>query len=184
MTFKQRLTEDRVRAICEDIERGDRTDIIAKNHNISPSYVSHIRCGRAYKEISENYNITRNRDEFGRTNRMVVHNICKALEKNEPLSRIARDNNVRMEVITRIRRGVSFTDISSRYNIRKEINKPKLDEETVHTICSMIDAGCGNTQIMRELGIERGKIESIKYGRAHKRISKDYNFMKKQTGRD
>ena len=178
MPFITKVNEETVHNICKDLVNKVPGKEIAKKYDISVSLVSQIRCGRLYTEISSQYDIKRAYKNYIVTPTSTIRAICEGLENRMPLSRIARDNNVDISIITRIQRGISFVDIAKDYDFDRYYEKPYLDEVTVQDICNRLDKGHGQTKISKETGISVKAIEAIKYGKTHKNISKDYEFIK------
>lgn len=84
--------------------------------------------------------------------------------------------------ISDIRNNKIFTDISSKY----DINRVTLSDHDVYTICTLIDKGLHNEEIIDVLGIKdrderdryQCRLSLIRSGKILTKVSKNFNFMK------
>ena len=111
----------------------------------------------------------------------IVHKICKMIENGQGITEISKELNIPKYKVTDIRCGRTFKYISENYNIFKNkriINR--LDNDTVHKICKMIEDGYGNEELSKIFNITSEYIGEIKNGKYHSNISKKYNFQKRE----
>ena len=88
-------------------------------------------------------------------------------------------------LITRIRTGRAWKDISEKYDFVKTGSLKKVPDEVVHLICQRLEKNYPTKVIFEEVGLvnnyqySRFKtlVFDIRIGRSHKRISKEYNFL-------
>ena len=140
----------------------------------------------SYKDIRSQYDFTkftRTRDR-GVPNEM-VHKICKMLVDGMSPAEISNITEVPITTVRNIRFKTAYKDIASQYtfpdNIKK--NNRKLDPDTVHKICRMIQDRMQLTTISRELGVSIDDVSNIRVGSAYKDISSQYTFPKSMIQR-
>ena len=177
-TYKDRLEDSRVELICYLIQGGFRNRTISKMFNINRSIISQIRCGKIYTRISSRYGIKpaakRSSNEIVRFSDDEVHQICKMISEGYSNDDISKKFNVDRSRISNIRRGRSYKHITNSYTMK--VNK--IEESIVRTICEMIEKGYKYKDISEKSNVPISTIGNIKTGRIHRKISKDYNFMK------
>lgn len=84
-----------------------------------------------------------------------IHMVCSMLEQDK-LSQadISRKTNVSRDMISRIRFGKAWTDVSCKYNISKAPKLQTYSDELRDTVKSLILAGKGNKKIIHELNLD------------------------------
>lgn len=115
--YNSKYTESFVRVICERLQSGERIRSIAKDLNIPNSQVSMIRCGKAWKHISKDYNLEVKRCQ--RASEETVRWICEKLEEGfKPLEILdmAYSKAVTRGIVYGISSRSTHTHISSEYN--------------------------------------------------------------------
>ena len=79
-------------------------------------------------------------------------------------------------MIYSIRHGITWKNISSKYNIQPYLSK-RLTPKVVHNICKDIETGELTTgELAIKYDPNSSTISDIKHKRFHKDISKNYNF--------
>ena len=125
-----------------------------------------------------------------------AHYICKRLEEGaistDILRELGLENNLaNLSVISRIRQGEAWKNISKNYDIkdiRIRANQLFTNDE-VHEICKMMEDGLTDDQIIINKNLDKSKykrtLRNIRTGRKMIAISKNYNipyaFGKKQN---
>lgn len=87
-------------------------------------------------------------------------------------------------LITRIRTGKAWKDISDKYDFIKTGSLKKVPDEVIHKICQCIELNIPIKEIFSEIGlanhIEYQKLKSLVFDirtkRCHKQISSQYKF--------
>ena len=171
------LTDEQVYEICKLLEDGVSNKEISKRYNINQSTVSHIRCSKSYKHISENFNIKSN-DSNDPTDIEVVHKICKLLEDGYRNVDISIECDVEQMVVCSIRNGLSHRDISKNYKIQRKFRKRKLGDEVIHEICRLLEEGYKYKDINRLTNVAISTIALIKKSDRYRDISSQYDFTK------
>ena len=171
------LTDEQVHEICKLMEEGVSNTEIVKKYNISPSTVSEIRRGKTHKAIRKKYNITTNAVQKPNSIE-TIHKICKLLEEGYRTKEIAIDCKVSKQIVSDIRNGLIHIDISKKYNIERNFRKRRLDDETIHKICTLIDGGYSYKDILRITNASTSIVSAIKNSERYSDIACNYNFYK------
>lgn len=87
-------------------------------------------------------------------------------------------------LVTRVRTGKGWKDISSKYDFIKTGSLRKVPEEVIHLICQELEKGAPLREIYETVGIDnhmeypamKSLVSDIRTRRSWKDISKDYNF--------
>lgn len=122
----------------------------------------------------------------------LVHKICQFMEdgyKNiQIIKRLDLDNNSYFKsLLTRIRTGKQWKEISSQYNINNKNTLRNTDIEYIDSICQMIEKGYSLKQMRANLGIPdtaiyKRRFKSLVYGirmrKNYKDISDKYTWWK------
>ena len=168
---RKTLTVEQIHEICKLLEEGYDNNQIGDKYNISPNTVSNIRNGNVHEDISEKYSlpITKIEDQ-------VVHEICKLLEEGESNAEIAKMYNLDPAVLSSIRCGKYYVEISKNYNIERYDAHEHIDEECAHEICRLLEAGYRNFEVADICNVSRQIVGAIRCGLNHKDISKLYNI--------
>jgi hypothetical protein len=84
--------------------------------------------------------------------------------------------------VSDIKRGITWIDISSQYNIPKEFSTQLFSDEQVHEICKLLELGYSDEEIINVIspGMPKEKyinvLPSIRRRKRLTRISDNYNF--------
>ena len=118
-----------------------------------------------------------------------VEKICELLEKGfsniEIINYIGLPNDPHGKgLITRIRTGKAWKDISDKYDFIKTGSLKKVPDEVIHQICKCIELNMPVKDIFKEIGLSnnmeyprlKGLVFDIRTKKSHKRISDQYNF--------
>lgn len=162
--------------ICKMLEDGYRIRDICEILNVNRYMVADIKSGRNYVEISSRYNIPK--PEVSAISEEKVHLICKYIENGIPNAEIANKLNISIDIVQRIKRGVSFKEISSQYSFSKESRSTYITDDTARKVCELLEKGYTSYAIskMSEIDATLGAITGIKRKQSFKHISKDYHF--------
>ena len=128
--------------------------------------------------------------EYASVDNETVHKICKMIsdgKKNiEIITALGLPNDQHGKgLITRIRTGRAWKDISSKYDFIKTGSLKKVPDELIHTVCRYLEKKYPLKQIVEAIGIttpsEYHRLKSLVYdirtGRCHKEISKQYSIL-------
>lgn len=118
-----------------------------------------------------------------------VHRICKMLEDGyrniDIINAIGLPNDrYGKSLITRIRIGKGWKDISSQYDFVKTGSLKKIPDELIHEVCKRLEKKYSLKEIYNELGLTSGfeyhRLKSLVYDirskRCHKTISSQYHI--------
>jgi len=118
-----------------------------------------------------------------------VEKICELLEKGysniDIIKYIGLPNDQHGKgLITRIRTGKSWKDISDKYDFIKTGSLKKVPDEVIHQICKCIELNMPVKAIFNEIGLAnnmeysrlKGLVFDIRTKKSHKRISDQYIF--------
>ena len=105
-----------------------------------------------------------------------VHAICRRLMQGYRVKDIAEEFKISQPVVSSIKNKTRYTDIASKYTFPPKSRA--LSIETVMWICSMMELGKKNKEIedMYDGTFYAGCLDMIRYRRAYKDISIDFNF--------
>lgn len=110
-------------------------------------------------------------------NSEIAETICKLLEKGFTNWEISKSMHVTLGIISAIRSGKSWKEISSKYNIPKKSRV--VSETTIQWICEHLQQGLTTRQIL-DLSINprinKSMINDIRRRGLYSDISKDYSF--------
>ena len=147
----EKISDETVHEICKLLEDGYTNKEIADKIKVDPSTISKIRCGKIYTYISKHYKIGKSCNE--RLSDETIHRVCKLLEEGYRNVDISADFDIDNEVISQIRNGWLFSDISRKYNITKRYHRSKIPEDIMHEICKLKQDGMNVKDIAKEVGI-------------------------------
>ena len=169
-----RLSEETVHKICKSLEEGHSITEISKKYKVERHNISQIRCGKAHTDISKNYNINKLYKDF--LSDETVHKICKLLEEGYRNADISIDLGIDKGIISDIRNGESYSEISKNYNIERRYNRGKIDDDIMHEICKMKQNGMSVKNISKEICI--GDTAIYRAFKIHKfeHIRRQYNL--------
>lgn len=116
-----------------------------------------------------------------------IHKICQGLEQRLSLLDCAEmagmeRSDTSKKYVSDIKRGITWTDISSQYNIPSGDYRQLFTDEQVHHICRLLEQGLTNEEIINVVspGMPKSAYEnvmrSIRNRTRLKRISNNYNF--------
>lgn len=108
------LSDELVKALCEDIDNGVSNKIICESYNVKHTLVCGIRSGKFYKDISSPFNF-RNIPSGNRIEEEKIHSICEDLENGLSINRTRLKNKVSFGVVKRIKSRQKYTYISKNY---------------------------------------------------------------------
>ena len=127
--------------------------------------------------------------QYATVDNTTVHKICKLLSEGKRNIEIIEELGLPDDphgkgLITRIRTGRAWKDISGKYDFIKTGSLKKVPDEIIHLICQEIDKGYPVKRIFNDIGITnqieyprfKGLVFDIRTGRCHKKISQHYNF--------
>ena len=176
----RKLTESDVHGICKLLKEGVNGSDVAKQYGISKSYVSAIRCGRSQSHISKLYGLTVKEVHAEKLPAEKVHEICKMLIKKYKMQDIADAVGTTTNVVSNVRRGMSYQEISSKYVLTTR-NYGTLTDDMVECICEMLQEGYSDRVIVDKLKkngikITAGQISGIRHKRMYKRVTSKYDL--------
>ena len=169
-----RIDSKTVHKICKMLEDKVPQRDIAVACNTSTTVVSDINVGRTYRCISSKYNINKNNvviidDEL-------AHKICKMLEDGYRNCDISIDCNVTEYNVSNIRNGNTHYEISKQYKIARYRRPRKLDDDTIHAVCKMLQDGHTRRETAKKFKISATTIQRIVYSETYADIRDGYNI--------
>ena len=175
--YKQlnRNEESKIRMICSMIQsRKYNCQQIADMCGVSHNTVVSIKNREYYTDISKDYDFPDKKVRISTINTDLVKKICEDIVTGKySAQEIADRNNVSIHSVYDIKRGRSFKDISSNYNIELYNN---VEEDSIIKVCQMLQDKKPVSEIIKATGISKSCIYHIKNRERHTEISKDYNF--------
>lgn len=118
-----------------------------------------------------------------------VHKICKMLcegKRNiEIIDELGLPNDQHGKgLITRIRTGKAWKDITDKYDFVKTGSLKKVPDEVIHLICQGIQSGATVGEMFKDIGLTnrleyprfKSLVFDIRSGKCHKKISSQYPF--------
>lgn len=107
----------------------------------------------------------------------IIHKICKLLQENYRNIDIAKELNVPRELISRIRMGKNWKDISCFYNINPS-RRANISDETVTWICKKLEEGLSSKEIIRlcESPITKHTVSKIRNKKIRPHITGRFKF--------
>ena len=174
VTFiKKKLSVEEVDNICKMLEDGYSNAYVAETSSVSFNNVNRIRKGLIHKATREKYDIDISYHKSLKDE--TVHRICSLLEQGYSNIDISVAVKIDKDLISDIRDGTSYREISTLYNIEKVYRRSKVTDSVMEDICKMrrdnvhIDIICetlgiGKTAVYRSLKIEKFKHIRDKYG--------------------
>lgn len=178
------LTNDQAHEVCKRMEMGESNIYISKNMGIPCSSVCGIRAGK-YKQISSQYNIPHSKYPSGKeiiqenkrkrlTNEQ-THEVCRRLERGDKIIDIYTSMNIARSTVNEIKKGKTYKNISSCYNIPKpKIISGKIEDKLVHKICILLQHGCSCREVSKLLAVPQAIVYNIYIRNNYKSISKHY----------
>ncbi len=119
-----------------------------------------------------------------------VHKICKMISEGkrniEIINELGLPNDQHGKgLITRIRTGRSWKDITQAYDFIKTGSLKKVPDEVIHEICKLLEHNYPVGEIFKEVGLVhgyqyprfKGLVYDIRTGKCHRSISKNYTFI-------
>ena len=175
-----KLTEEQVHEICKLLRDGISGVEVAKRFNISKSHTSSIRCGHSYKEIAELYGLTKKQYHSEKLTERQVHKVCKLLIKNHKLQDIANIVGCTKGMVSNIRRGLSYPEITCKYVLTTR-QYGTLSDDIVMYICELMVDGVDDKEIYRRLqqnciDVNMCQIRSIRNKKCYNKITSNYNI--------
>ena len=151
LMYENKLDEDEVKNICKLLEDGYSNKEISDMSGVSSCAIAAIRRGSTYREITKDYNIKPY--VRGRLDEETVHRVCRLMEHGFRNSDIAIYCNLDDDIVSDIRNGEAYKEISKKYNIERMTRCGKINEEIMYKICSMKENGVAVKSISEELDI-------------------------------
>ena len=175
------MTDSQIHFICKSFEECKTYDYIITELMKQGDYeyeklrglLSNIKQHKTYRHISSLYNID-NKHHNSIYSEEFVHTLCRYLsEGNHSADELMSIMNIPAEDRTKFRTlirylldGTSFTEVASRYNLKRPkdmLEKPeRFSQETVLQICKYIQAGLSYDEILAKLYNEDKSEEEVK----------------------
>ena len=169
-------TNFQIKYVCELLQEGCWTPSeIHDKTGVSKWMISLIRKKKVWTHISSKYDIA---PLFTHPSKETIIKICELLEKGYSTREISIETGVKEKSISDIRTGHRHSDISSKYKI-KPLRKFN-DLTKIHQVCKLLsETNKTYKEISKITGINTDTICRIKIGRIHKKISSQYELLKK-----
>lgn len=162
----------RLVAICFIPNPDNYSEILHLDGNIFNNCVDNLKW---VKELDNKEDVAKFSDYRSSMTDKIVHAICKDLEDGLGSTEISRKYDVSNDAVYLIKKGSTWKNISSLYNIDKPnaINS-RLTDDKVRLICEKFKSGMTNLEISKELDISKEVVRKITNGTNWKHITKDY----------
>ena len=174
MLYSRKLKVETVKNICKLLEEGYSNKEIFDKLHVKTDVISSIRRGLSHRDISKNYNINSMLND--RLDEQIVHKICKLLEEGYRNSEIGDRYNIDECIISDIRNGESYSEISKKYDIERRYRQGKINEKNMHIICAMKESGLSIKDISKELNIGTTAIYRALKIPKFEHIRREYNI--------
>lgn len=164
-------------------------DFDRENNNVNNLEWVTYAMNNKYNRDNGHYSYGENSPTAKSTNEF-VHQICKLMEKGYTNKGVAKILGVEMTgymkgLLTGIRNGHKWKEISSQYNIKNKNLVKNHDDDIIREVCRLLEKGYSTKQIRITLGVT-GDVQTVRrFGsfirsiyrrRSHKEISKDYKW--------
>ena len=107
-------------------------------------------------------------------NEQDAHNVCKLAEQGLGYKKISEKLGISKSFVIGILFRNEWKEISKDYNLPD--HKSFADEETIHSICILLQSGERICDICKQTGLDRSLVDSVKQGKAWRRISNNYDI--------
>ena len=107
-----------------------------------------------------------------------IKEACELMVENKlSLNTISKKLNIPIDTLYQIRSRGIWYEITKDYTFPEDpVKDCKYNDDKVVAICELIKQGYGAAAISRMLNVGPSTVRDIKYGRSHKRVSKNYQF--------
>jgi hypothetical protein len=194
-----RWKESQVYQVCGLLEKNTQFKEIANtlgcftdnDQHFLRRLIYRLRYDTAWKDISAKFNIKNYDYENDNSHRSIsveiVYRICELLESGLGNIEVSNKLNVKPGIVKEIRNGVTYKNISSKYDIPSIHNNPndyksasrKLNDNDVHEICKRLEKGELCTPIANDYTVSITTINDIKSGIHWTHVSSLYTFPEK-----
>ena len=171
-----KIDKEEVIRICELLQEGKRVIDISKITGVSPETISAINRGKSYTYISKDYNLRGYRKSKRKLDEDTVHKVCKYLEDGYRNNEVAKMCEVSTAMVSSIRVGNTYYDISKNYNIERYFRGNRLDNRLIHEVCKLLEEGKTVVEISRKLDISRNNVYRIMRVPLFEKIRTQYNL--------
>lgn len=172
-----KISDDAVHYICKLLSDGEYISDISALTGVTKYQISDILNRRSYLEISKHYNFTNAKYSYKKAiDPKVVEEVCRRLKMGEYPGEIAKDLNIGTSTINDIKSKNKFIEISNKFGDFERINRERLDDQIVHSICLDLQNGFHNTDIMKKYNLYNSTISRIRSGELYPQISSQYNI--------
>lgn len=104
-----------------------------------------------------------------------IHSICKAMQEGQRNCDIAKQHGCSKDLISEIRTGRSWTDISKQYSFEVKRNE-RISKETVQYVASLMLEGCSYREIEYLSGVRSKTLYRIYNKETFKSVTEGYKF--------
>lgn len=172
------LPDNIAHVVCDLISQGIPISNIAADTGISKYQIIDIVKRRSYLNISKFYNFENANDNYRKfLNDREVDEICRRLSLGETPAEISKEMNVAVNVIGGIKSKTVYKEFSKNFTFER-INREKLDDNIVHSICMDLQNKMYNADIARKYNLAPNTISRIRNGEIYLSISSLYNIPK------
>lgn len=159
--ISKRINDEKVKEICELINKGYTNTVISNRANVSISIVHKIRTGESHLKISKKYfdKITINNKRLSEEQVIAV---CGLLNKGISGVDIATKLKISEWVVSKIKIGESYADISNKYLKKDVVARSKLTENDAIKVCNDLNQGLSIKEIAEKHDLKVSAIQRIK----------------------
>lgn len=117
ITSRTRMTDVQAHEVCRRLVEGDRNKDIAEDLNIHVDDVCHIKGGRTFKHVSQNYDFESTKSPRQPWTDEQVREICSLLERGVKGHKIVEQFGGTISMVSAIKIGKTYKHISKDYSL-------------------------------------------------------------------
>lgn len=190
--------DDQIKKVCQLLQDFPfmRPKEITEKTGVKKDDIYHIRNRQTWTHISKDYNFKKVNFRCGENNNQnkytidKIHEVCKLIEENPKIghTEIEKITGVKKDTVKLIRDGKIWTNISSKYNIKKSNfsegeNKIQsiYSNKQIKKACELLmDPKKSYPEITKETGIPTATLNKIFKGEQWQSIAKEFDFPKER----
>ena len=169
------LSKEDIHNICKDLSSGLTIYEISKKYQYAEKSIHDIRYGMKFKKISKKYTFPPIAFNFDSN---IIEKIQRLISEGECVYKLSNIFQVDIDTIKQIEDGIDANKVYESFISSKSklTTNDKKSNETIITICEMLQDGFSPAKISKKMGISKSLIQHIASRESHTDISKDYIF--------
>lgn len=170
------LTDQDVHKICQLLQDGKTIIEIAREVGVNKSVVNNIKNCGYYSDISSQYTFNRSIEKRDHTEED-IRKVCELIQENKyTIQQIANMVGKTVGFVQHIKRGNTYTNISSQYTFPKQQHTDVLSDDKIREVCSLLVHGKSFREIERLTGVKDHTVSRIYKRKTYTDISKNYKW--------